>query len=328
MKTKLLAVIAVLVFVIAAPILARSEKIPPAGKHFMFNCVTEANFIDTFDGDLSQWLNVSGTGEIVSDSGNNVYMRSDGSYVGGVAGSDSLADYVLDFDVKKVSGSYFNIVFRYVDQDNHYLLEPSSDEIHIALFKKVSGGGYQELAARPLQETTAGQWYHYKIVADGNSIQVFVDGQLKFDVIDDSLPAGKIGLGAYFGSVVYFDNVRIMAPSEILVPFVGSGSLGFVAGPDFRIPDNDMTDDGQAWVQVPPYCYDTYDQARGKPGGELHWGNTHVRVTKKPVWEQHNNDLCWGATAKATWPFTNGNQTEGIPGVTCYSFRMYPLPLH
>ena len=106
--------------------------------------------------------------------------------------------------------------------------------------------------------------------------------------------------------------------NEILVPLTGSGMLGFTEGSSFLISDNDMTD-GQAWVQVPAGVYDTYDQARGKPGGDLTWGNYHARVTGKPVWQQHNVALPIPGWGVGNWPFTNN-------GVTCYSFRLYPLP--
>jgi len=313
-----------IVLAIATPVYAIK---PPKGDHYTFNTVTEFGpFVDTFDGDLSQWTNISGSGVIVDDAGNDVYQHTGGSYVGAVsavAGSSSWTDYVFEFDVKKVSGSYFNVVFRYFDQNNYYLLEPSSDEVHIALFKKV-GGSFTELTStRPLQNTTPGTWYHYIIEVSGSSIKVWVDGVLKFDITDSAFSAGKIGVGAYVGSTVNFDNilvtgetVKIIGLNEILVPLIGSGMLGWKEGADFLILDNDMTDDGQAWVQVPAGSYDTFDQARGKPGGDLTWGNSHARSTGKPVWEQHNNPVNWGTGKIGNWLFTNN-------GVTCYSFRLY-----
>jgi len=197
-KTTILMVAVLVVFAMAV---SPAGAIPP-------------EFYDPFDADLSQWTHISGTWAIVNDGGDNVCSISGGSYVGGVVatvGSETWSDYTLEFDVKKVAGSYFNVVFRYKDSSHHYLLEPSSDAIHIALFKKV-GGGYIELtSSRPLQNTTAGTWYHYKIVVQGSSIKVYVGGTLKFDIVDNSLPAGKIGIGAYSDSVAYFDDVSIVS---------------------------------------------------------------------------------------------------------------------
>ena len=136
---------------------------------------------------------------------------------------------------------------------------------------------------------------------------------------------GKIGIGAWTGSIVNFDNisvtgetVKIMQPNEILVPLNGSGMLGWKVGPDFRILDNDMTDDGQAWVQVPAGLYHAFDQVRGKQGGSLDFGGLHVRLKGKPVWEQRLTSYNWVGPV-GNWPFIND-------GSTCYSYRAYPIP--
>lgn len=273
---------------------------PPKGEHYDVNFVIKPMFTDTFDGGLSQWTHSSGTWTIVPEGLNNVCEIIGGSYVGGVvatAGSEYWTDYSLEFDVKKVSGGYFNVVFRYKDSGNHYLLEPSADQIHIALFKKVGGGGYTELASRPLQNTTPGTWYHYKIVVQGVSIKIYVDGNLKFDVTDFDLPEGKIGIGGYAGSTANFDNVTIMKPNEILVASNGSVvGLKYVCGDEFAILDHDagVIDGDEAVLQLPSGAiYDVYCSARGRPGGHIHWGVDHVRydvAAKKPTWHQHRPD--------------------------------------
>jgi len=309
-----------IVLSIATPVNATE---PPKGDHYTFNTVTKAGpFVDNFDGDLSQWTNITGSGAIVDDAGNDVYQHIGGSYVGAVsavAGSGSWTDYVFEVDVKKLSGTYFNLVFRYVDQDNYYMVEGgSSGGTQIKLYKRLAGT-WSHIPADLV--TTNNIWYYYKIQVEGPSIKVWVDSVLLFNVTDGAHSAGKIGLGGY-SSTVNFDNVlvvgKVMGPNEILVPLNGSGMLGFKAGPDFRILDNDMTNDGQAWVQIPAGLYDTFDQARGKPGGDLKWGDFHARSTGKPVWFQHNDPLDWRTRLSGNWPFINN-------GVTCYSFRLYPI---
>lgn len=311
-----------IVLAIATPVYAIK---PPKGDHYTFNTVTEAGpFVDTFDVDLSQWTNISGSGAIVDDAGDDVYQHTGGSYVGAVsavAGSGSWTDYVFEVDVKKLSGTYFNLVFRYVDQGNFYMVEGgSSGGTQIKLYKRVAGT-FSQIATPADLVTTNGSWYYYVIQVEGLSIKVWADGVLLFDVTDGAHSAGKIGLGGW-NSTVNFDNVlvvgKVMGPNEILVPLIGSGMLGFVEGSPFQILDNDMTDDGQAWVQVPAGLYDTFDQARGKPGGDLYWGNFHARSTGKPEWYQHNDPLNWWTGRTGNWSFTNN-------GVTCYSFRLYPI---
>lgn len=297
-------VIVALVLAIAVPVVAVS---PPNGEHYNVNFVTELSytdplFYDGFGGDLSAWDYISGTWAIVDESGDNVCSIDGGSYVGGVvatAGGESWTDYAMEFDVKKVNGSYFNVVFRYTDESNHYLLEPSSDAVHIALFKKI-GGGYIELTSpRPLQNTTVGTWYHYRIVVQGPSIKVYVDNMLKIDVVDNSLTQGKIGIGSLYGSVVYFDDVQVKGvnPDEVLIGVNTSVSgLQYIAGDTFEILDHDagVLDGDCAVLQLPlTAVYDIYCSARGRPGGSIIWGSNHEREdvpAGKPTWHQHSPD--------------------------------------
>lgn len=130
---------------------------------------------------------------------------------------------------------------------------------------------------------------------------------------------GLVGLGyaqTHFSFNCVTEEGEGLGSNEILVPLDGLGMLGFKAGSTFKVLDNDMTD-GQAWVQIPAGLYDTFDQVRGKPGGELFWGNAHARGKGKPEWEQHNDPLDWRTRLSGNWSFTND-------GIVCYSFRLYP----
>ncbi len=321
-----------LVLIAALLVLHAYAVKPPPGEHYSFNCVTDLGpFIDSFDSDLFYWTNLTGTASVVEIDGDNVFQHVGGSYVGAVTsivGSASWDNYVFQFNVMKSSGTYFNVFFRYVDGSNHYMLEGGAcGGACIKLWKKVGGGNYTLLSENS-QLTVNDAWYHYRIILDGPSIQVWIDSENDsvkvIDIIDGSFSTGKVGIGGY-SSTVYFDNVIVEGPNvkifklnEILVPFERTGMLGWVEGPSFQILDNDMTDDGQAWVQVPFGWYDTYDQARGKPGADMTWGNAHPRVTKKPVWEPHNVNLNWWKGRTGNWAYTNH-------GVTCYSFRLYPV---
>jgi len=319
----------VVVLLAGLMIVSLSAQPPPKGAHFTLNFVTELSytenlFNDSFDAGLSNWLEVSGTWGVIPELTNNYCAIQGGSYVGGVVntpGSENWTNYSLEFDVQKAVGSYFNVVFRYVDAANHYLLEPSSDSVHIALFKKV-GGGYVELttpSSRPEQDTALGTWYHYKIVVQGPSIKIYVDGFLVIDVIDSALPAGKIGIGAYAGSTAYFDNVHVMgaSPNEVLVAKNGTvPGLMYVEGPSFEILDNDagIYDGDAAVLQLPlTAIYDVWCSARGTPGGQIVWGSLHLREdvpAGKPTWHQHapdNFSLGNYGISLGTYPITTAN---------------------
>ncbi len=309
---------------------------PPRGEHFNVNFVVKPMFSDVFDDEeLSQWTQITGTWGIVAEGENNVCSLTGGSYVGGVvatAGSEDWTDYSLEFDVKKVTADRFNVVFRYIDENNYYLLEPSVDCVHIALFKKVEGvSGFTELTSpRPSQEIAYGTWYHYKIVVKGDSIKVYVDDTLKIDESDFDLVAGKIGIGAcaLSAGTVYFDNITVMKPNEILVAFNGQvPGLRYVAGDVFEILDHDagVFDGDAAVLQMPcDDVYDVYCSMRGRPGGEIIWGCNHVRYAVppgKPTWHQHvPNDFTlrkYGC-ALGPYPVTTSNEA------TILALRWYP----
>jgi hypothetical protein len=179
-------------------------------------------FTDDFESYLlgplvsTDWNNVSGASSIVFDT-TQVLSITGGSYVGeavAVTGSPDWQDYSLDLDVKKCFGSYFNIVFRYVDPGTYYMVESPSDSAHIALFKRVNGDFTQLVLPRPVQPTVPETWYHYRIelrtTPDGTNIKVFVDGYEKFDFTDNTtdLSNGSVGVGGY-GSENHFDNVVV-----------------------------------------------------------------------------------------------------------------------
>lgn len=330
----LLVVALALVMVMPPSLAAAGGAKPPKGLHWDVNFVTqlaytEPLFNDIFNIDLSQWTQLSGTWVIVDDSGNNVCSVSDGSHVGGVvatAGSDGWTNYTLDLDAKKVAGRYLYVIFRYTDQNNHYLLAGGH---HITLFRKVGGGGYERLT--PLgQETFPDQWYHYKVVLQGPSIKVYVDGTLQIDIIDNSLPAGKVGIGAYTGSAAYFDNVQVIGvnPNEILIPLNDTGYVQWTFGADFQVVDNDanVIDGDKAIVQF-PWNMDMYVwwlSARGKPGkieennitGDGH--TTWYRSTGAPTWQQWPGTYSWtGGVNGHTASLVNN-------GVTNLGLRVYP----
>jgi len=313
---------------------AAPPTLPPPGEHFTFNCVTELStlFSDAFDGGSGQWIELSGTWAIVDDGGNDVYS--------GTATADEQVTYAQS------TGTFDNFIFEAKVKANnnagHYgiVLREDGTGKHYGFYLNaypVSEGkyyfGYWDGTYNPIvgwtdsggAYTDAQTWNTLKVVAKDYQFELYINGTLVATVTDtvEYAASGHVGLivDKYaIGQNTYFDDVNIsgLKPTEILVPLNGSGMLGFIAGSPFQILDNDMTD-GQAWVQIPAGLYDTYDQARGKPGGDLYWGNYHARSAGKPVWNQHNVALPIPGWGVGNWLFTNN-------GVTCYSFRLYPLP--
>jgi len=338
MKKKLGAILLTLALVLAfgaIPAYAAPPTMPPPGEHFTFNTVTKYStlFNDAFDGDLSQWTVLSGTWEIADDGENNVYS--------GIATVDESVTYALS------AGTFDNFVFeakvKSINDAGHYgiVLREDGTGKHYGFYLNAylaNEGqyyfGYWDGTYHPIvgwtssdgAYTDAQVWNTLKVVAKDYQFELYINDILVNTVIDtvEYAASGHVGLIVdKFAEEqnTYFDDVNVsgLKPGEILVPLNGSGMLGFKEGSPFQILDNDMTDDGQAWVQIPAGLYDTFAQARGKPGGNLTWGQYYDRSTGKPVGNQHNDPLNWWAGRTGNWLFTND-------GITCWSFRLYPLP--
>jgi hypothetical protein len=297
-----MSVIVAFVLAVGVPAVAAN---PPKGQHYAVNFVTKLSydqlFFDGFDGDLSAWQWISGAGASISGPDGRYCAVSGGLYVGGVvvtAGSESWTDYSLEFDVQKASGKQFSVVFRYKDASNYYLLQ-LTETARIGLYSRV-GGTFSELGKPwPTQVMTPGMWYHYEIVVQGTSIKVYVDHVLRIDVVDNSLPAGKIGIGAWSNSVAYFDNVQVngLHSDEILIGVNATvAGLQYVAGDAFKVLDHDagVRDGDCAVLQVPlSAAYDVWCSGVGRPGGSITWGISEQRLdahTSKPTWAQHLPD--------------------------------------
>jgi hypothetical protein len=134
-------------------------------------------------------------------------------------------------------------------------------------------------------------------------------------IADPCAPVVEIG----YTTTTYPVTGHIEKPHEILVPLSGATTIGINEG-DYMVADNDATD-GDGAMQVPAGSYDTFDQARGKPGGEVTFGDLHQRLKKKPVWVKHNGGRYPTLIISGNvgpWVYDNA-------GCTNYAFRMYKL---
>lgn len=84
------------------------------------------------------------------------------------------------------------LAFRYVDEANHYMIQPHSDGT-VALFRYVGGNGTL-VHSHSLGQSAVYAGGRYAVEVVGAEISVFKDGQLLFSVTDGALAVGTIGL--------------------------------------------------------------------------------------------------------------------------------------
>jgi len=134
-------------------------------------------------------------------------------------GSENWSDYTLEVkgtwveDLGQARDSaQVEIYFRFVDKDNRYFLDANYFLNNSGLYAQLKGDWPEIGGPRvPVKGIPDVKTHNYKIELKGESIKVYIDGNIIFDIKDNKFPKGTIGLGGY-GSRVQFDNLKIEGP--------------------------------------------------------------------------------------------------------------------
>ncbi len=109
-----------------------------------------------------------------------------------------------------------DIVWRYTDKDNYYVVRANALENNVVLYKTQNGvrsdlkikdkdSGYGVKA-----EVLKDKWNTLKVSAVGKSFVVSLNDKPLFEVVDDTFAeGGKVGLWTKADSVTHFDNLKI-----------------------------------------------------------------------------------------------------------------------
>ena len=182
-------------------------------------------FEDNFnDGNADEW-------NVVGNSGWNVVNGEYGiSLNPGVSNSipddihwnNEWKNFIYKVDLKGISGTDKNIVFRFIDSNNFYSLHHSLGYLY---FAKYIDNQPHSLAPRVYYPLENGKTYHYKLEVNEDHFRFWESNNLLFDVIDQNIPkisGGKIGLRAGTGAVspteVWFDNVMVCSLDDPCEP--------------------------------------------------------------------------------------------------------------
>ena len=126
-----------------------------------------------------------------------------------VAPGGPYSDVDVSVRFKPISGqedASAGIVFRFSD-GRYYVVRANALEDNFR-FYYYDQRRYQ-LATASVKPPVLGQWHTLRVVAVGNLIQAYLDGQLLLDHQDSRLKAGQIGLWTKSDSVAAFDDLEI-----------------------------------------------------------------------------------------------------------------------
>jgi len=126
-----------------------------------------------------------------------------------VAPSGPYADVDVSMQFKPISGredASGGIVFRFNDA-KYYVVRANSLEDNFRLYYYERGR--RQLASASVKAPALGRWHTMRLVALGDHVQAWLDGQLYLDHRDARFKAGRVGLWTKADSFTAFDDLTI-----------------------------------------------------------------------------------------------------------------------
>jgi 3-keto-disaccharide hydrolase len=103
------------------------------------------------------------------------------------------------------------IVFRFAD-GRYYVVRANALENNFRLY--YYNGSRHQLASATVQPPALGQWHTIRVVAVGDHIQAWLDGQRLLDHRDARFRAGQVGLWTKADSITAFDDLVVRGIRE------------------------------------------------------------------------------------------------------------------
>jgi len=126
-----------------------------------------------------------------------------------VAPPGPYTDVDVSMQFKPISGredASGGIVFRFND-GKYYVVRANALESNFRLYSY--DRGRQQLASANVKAPALGQWHTVRVVALGNHMQAWLDGQRYLDHRDSRFKSGRVGLWTKADSSTAFDDLAI-----------------------------------------------------------------------------------------------------------------------
>lgn len=129
-------------------------------------------------------------------------------------GDTAVADVDLQVMVHAVDGKQDQgggVVWRAKDADNYYLARWNPIENNVRFYVVLAG--HRSTLAKADVDLDPGRWHELRVVAQGKSLQCFLDDEPVMQIEDESLTgAGAIGLWTKADAATLFDDLSLAAP--------------------------------------------------------------------------------------------------------------------
>ena len=116
-------------------------------------------------------------------------------------------DYRVKFVLRSEDNDTLGAMFRYSDDNNYYRFSWDSQRNQRRLVKN-ENGVFTELASDTVP-FVIGQEYQVEILAQGDLLEVWIDGERVFQVNDSTHLQGSIAFYSWFNTGAYFDELTV-----------------------------------------------------------------------------------------------------------------------
>ena len=159
---------------------------------------------DTFD----SWETIVGNWSVQASDARQVAKQSaiDQKYPVALLRQPTFADVDVTVAFRPLSGekdASGGIVFRAQDGSNYYVVRANSLEDNYRLYATVAGTRHQ-IAHTRINAPAIDKWHTLRVVAVGEHIQAYLNGELLIDHYDDRFTTGRIGLWTKADAVTEF----------------------------------------------------------------------------------------------------------------------------
>jgi hypothetical protein len=156
------------------------------------------------------------------------------------------ADYAVSLKMWSKDDHALGVMFRYQDGNNYYRFSWDKERAYRRLVKRQ--GGAFTLLAEDAVPYVSGRVYQVAIVADGTTLEVWIDGARIFSVTDASFREGSMALYTWGNQGGYLDDVVVTDLDTDAVLFSADFNDGKLT--DWTIVNDGTSDGPSAWSVV------------------------------------------------------------------------------
>jgi hypothetical protein len=180
---------------------------------------------DFEDSRTEQFEFTYGPREIIRDGGSNrVYEINNIENpvpAGFPFGQEDWDNYAVEFDFRildfRQDDSYIALFFRETEGQQcctKYILSFWPSYRNIQLSYDFENTGWEQMTMEQPMEYETDRWYHVRVEAVQENINVYVDSELVLEITDEQQNRGRLGLQVGNGIHIYVDNVRVLEIEE------------------------------------------------------------------------------------------------------------------